>query len=539
MNINSHQVILPILIALAVNNSLYAEQGAGVEDGVFYQIYVRAFYDSDGDGLGDLQGVIKRLDYLEDLGIRGIWLMPLFRAPTDHKYFSSNYYLVDPEYGTNDDLRQLVREAHQRGMRVIIDFMVNHTSVKHPWFHASRRAFVQQEAGRQPSRRPKYLDYYHWAKGGDIRIRTPETYDLAGKLDESRMKNWKEAKNIFGEPVGKYYSRFVDAPDLNYANSEVREEIKRIGKFWLVEVGVDGFRLDAARHIFDCENAKVLEPADRNFLWWKEFCDEMKTVKPDCLLTGEIWSNHQVMASYLQTGMDSVYDFALSDAIRGSVKAGKDRGVVKAVLEMDRLCGVHSDEFVASTFLSNHDFPRLMTMLKDDESSVRLAASILFTLPGRPGFYYGDELGLRCDQKIKWLSMPWDEEGKDPGQTAWMVTDKQFTDGIRTVVDQSRDETSLYWHFKRLIHLRNKYPALSSGELTDADVAAPEIVAFFRTKGGESMLVVHNLAAEVTTIEPTGMLADYGNLIYASHDGVKSDGSQLRLPARGTVLLQR
>jgi len=199
---------LVLLVAAALFHSSQADaqepkvskNGIALSDegAVYYQIYVRAFYDSDGDGIGDLQGVIKKLDYLEDLGVRGIWLMPLFRAPTDHKYFSSDYYMVDPEYGTNDDLRELVAAAHKRGIRVIIDFMVNHTSVKHHWFSASRRAFLQQRAGRMPCREPKYLNFYHWAKDGDIRTKTPETHTLDGQLDESRLKNWKEARTITG-----------------------------------------------------------------------------------------------------------------------------------------------------------------------------------------------------------------------------------------------------------------------------------------------------------------------------------------------------
>ena len=506
---------------------------------VYYQIYVRAFYDSNGDGLGDLQGIIQKLDYLEGLGVRGIWLMPLFRAPTDHKYFSSDYFTVDPEYGTNDDLRQLVQAAHDRGIRVIIDFMVNHTSAKHTWFHGSTRAFVQQEAGREPCRPPKYLNYYHWARGGDIRTKTPETCDLDGKLDESRLSNWKQARSITGEPVGKYYSRFVDAPDLNYENPEVREEIKRVGRFWLVDIGVDGFRLDAAQHIFDYENAKVQEPRDRNCQWWTEFCTEMRAAKPDCLIIGEIWSNSAVMASYLQTGMDSVYDFTLSQAIRESAKSGKDRGIVKAMLDLDRACRAASQDFVDSTFLSNHDFPRLMTMLRNDESKVRLAASILLTLPGRPFIYYGDELGLRCDKHLEWLAMPWDEAGKDPGQTAWMYTDKQFTDTVRTVTDQVRDEKSLYWHFRRLIRLRNQLPALSDGKLESVDLGHPEAVAYLRTNDDGSLLVVHNLSGENTTAQLPDDLEGFSEVLYASHESVKRDGHDLSLPGRATGVLKR
>lgn len=446
----SFQFMIPVLLVLCLCISACSQhsgtpriesqhktsQTAGDFAGVFYQIYVRAFYDSDGDGIGDLNGVIQKMDYLEDLGIGGIWLMPLFRAPTNHKYFSSNYMLVDPEYGSNGDLRQLVLEAHRRGMKVIIDFMVNHTSNKHPWFHASTLAFAEQNSKHPSDHVSKYLDYYHWAPNGDKRVKISETHTRAGVFDDSRLKYWREARSITGEPVGLYYSRFVDAPDLNYDNPAVREEIKNVAKYWLTEIGIDGLRLYAARHIYDCENAKVIEKEDRSTIWWSEFCREIKTARPDCLLIGEIWSNPRVMAAYLQTGMHSVYDFQLAQAIRSSVLNERDKGIVDVVQQMNRLCRVHVEDYVNSTFVSTHDFPRLMTIMKNDDRKVRLVVSLLLTLSGRPFIYYGDELGLRVDKWLTWLSMPWDEKDKDPGQTAWMSTPSRFTKGIRPVTAQ-------------------------------------------------------------------------------------------------------
>ncbi len=504
---------------------------------VFYQIYIRGFYDSNGDGLGDIQGVIEKLDYLEELGVGGLWLMPLFRAPTDHKYFSSDYFMVDPEYGTNEDLEELVQEAHKRGIQVIIDFMVNHTSVKHPWFHASTRAYTQVKEGRETIERQPYLDYYHWAWNDDIRTKTPETYTIDGELDETRLKNWKQAYSITGEPVGKYYSRFVDAPDLNYDNPVVREEIKKVGRFWLEEIGVDGFRLDAARHIYDCENGQAVTEDHRNYIWWSEFCADMKAVKPDCLIIGEIWSNPKVMASYLKTGLDSVFDFALGDTIRKSVKEGSDQGILKVIEDMNAMCRPVNEDFVNSTFLENHDFPRLMTLLEDDESMVRLAVSILLTLPGRPFIYYGDELGLRNDKHLIWMAMPWDDPGEDSGQTSWMASDKQFLDGIRPLTVQSKDPDSLQQHFKGLIQLRNCTPELSSGEIRAVDLENTELLSYVLNTDNESSLVIHNLSEEVHSIDQSN-IPGFEKVVYSTAQSMGLKEGKFTVPGRGTVVLQ-
>lgn len=510
---------------------------ACLTNAVFYQIYIRAFYDSDGDGIGDLRGVIQKLDYLEDLGIGGLWLMPLFRAPTDHKYFASDFFLVDPEYGTNDDLRQLVEAAHERGIAVIIDFMVNHTSRCHPWFHASTRAFEAQSAGRLPSGASTYLDYYTWAKDSNLRIESDETHRIDGTLDESRLKLWKEAGGITGNPVGQYYSRFVDAPDLNYSNPAVRQEIRKAGRFWLGRIGLDGFRLDAARHIFDCENAKVIDERDRNYVWWSEFCADMRRVRPGCLLIGEIWSNPRVMASYLQTGMDSVYDFALAERIRTSVLKGRDKGIVEAVRDMNRLCRAHREGCVGSTFLANHDFPRLMTLMKDDADKVRLAAAVLLTLPGRPFIYYGDELGLKAGEHLTWLAMPWDGAGRDPGQVRWTETTLHLNRDVRPVSRQSADRESLLSHFRKLIRLRNNSPALTYGSVRPIHTDNNRVLTFLRDKHDQSLLVAHNLSSQTQQCALPEDVRGYDRRIYPSARQVRIEGGNMVIEAYETVIL--
>lgn len=503
---------------------------------VFYQIYIRAFYDSDGDGIGDIQGVIQKLDYLEDLGVGGLWLMPLFRAPTNHKYFSNDFWRVDPEYGSNDDLKELVQEAHKRDIQVLIDFMVNHTSNEHPWFHLSTLSYKNYLKGNIKKDESKYLQYYHWAYEDNKEIKIPETYTHEGQLVESHLSNWKKAESITGEPVGLYYSRFVDAPDLNYDNPEVRKEIKEVAKFWVGEMGVDGIRLDAARHIYDCEAEEVMTPQHRNYIWWSEFCKEVRSVKPECLIIGEIWNNAEVMSSYLPTGMSSLFDFDLSEAIQKSVLDEKNQSIVQSVQNMEKRCKEYNPDYINSTFVTTHDFSRLMTMMNENEGKVRLAISILLTLPGRPFIYYGDEIGLKADAWLTWLSMPWDISEKDSGQTDWMETPLKFTQDIIPVSKQIKNKHSLYWHVRNLIHFRNNHPILRMGNIDKSEIEDPQIVSYTMSLNHEDLLVLHNLSPIEKRVHIDVKNYKIRKLIYPVE--LNHNGEYVTLSPYGTIVLQ-
>lgn len=225
------------------------------EGRVFYEIFVRAFYDSDGDGIGDLKGVIQKLDYLEDLGVKGIWLMPITKSSSYHGYDTEDYYTMEEDYGTLEDLQKLIEEAHKRDIKVVMDLVINHTSSNHPWFLEAKE-----------DKESKTRDYYIW------------TDDMSKKIEDSPMGRIAWAQNPERDEL--YYAMFWEGmPDLNFDNQEVVEEVQDIAKFYL-DKGIDGFRLDAAKWIF-------LEK-EENVAFWQNFREYVRSINPEAILVGEV-----------------------------------------------------------------------------------------------------------------------------------------------------------------------------------------------------------------------------------------------------------
>src|SRR5687767_12780971 len=259
-------------------------------DRVFYEIFVRSFYDSDGDGIGDLQGVIEKLDYLndgdpdttDDLGVTGIWLMPVMEAPSYHGYDVTDYRKVDPDYGTNEDFRRLVNEAHERGIIVITDFVVNHTSTEHPWFQDSVQG-------------GEHADWYVWSDTD------PGTRGPSGQVV------WHPADN------GRYYYAvfWEGQPDLNLANPDVKAEIYDVARFWLEDMGADGFRIDGARHIIEDEASQVDTP--ETIAWLTDFREHVRSINPDALVVGEVWTSSSTVARYVPEALDLGFEFTLAE----------------------------------------------------------------------------------------------------------------------------------------------------------------------------------------------------------------------------------
>jgi len=259
-------------------------------DSVFYEIFVRSFYDSDGDGIGDFNGIVEKMDYLNDgnpntstdLGITGIWLMPINPSPSYHGYSVTDYYSVNPEYGTMDDFENFLNEAHKRGIKVIVDLVLNHTSNQHPWF-------LNAADPTSP-----YHDWYIWSD-----------------TDPGYVGSWGQ-EVWFEQGDEYYYSTFSEfMPDLNYTNPEVTQEMQNVVQFWVNEVGVDGFRLDAAKHLIE-EGTKQANTISTHS-WYEKFRPALKQINPHALVVGEIWEDTRINAEYLQGDEgDPVTDYRLS-----------------------------------------------------------------------------------------------------------------------------------------------------------------------------------------------------------------------------------
>ena len=440
-------------------------------EAVFYEIFVRSFRDSDGDGVGDFNGITEKLDYLQELGIRGIWLMPINPSPSYHGYDVTDYYAVNPDYGTMDDFKHLLEEAHSRDIRVIIDLVLNHTSSRHPWF---------EEASRPGS---GYHDWYVWRE------------EDPGTLGPWGAQAWYRANNGL-----YYYAIFWDQmPDLNYANEDVQEEAKKITSFWLEEVGIDGFRLDAVRYL--AEDDKLAD-SDANHAFLEEWGEYYRSIAPQAFTVGEAWTDNANVKEYIQTDeeLDAAFNFDLSTAIIKSINESSNTSV-RFLLQTTGRDFPQQDN---ANFLTNHDMPRVMNQLGQDVEKAKAAAGVLLTAPGIPFIYYGEEigmLGMKPDELIR-TPMQWsDEEAAGFTEGApWEAINADYPDV--NVEAQAGDRLSLLEHYRSLIELRNARPALRIGETYVAESASSKLVSYIRASEEEILLVVINIDdAPVTEYE--------------------------------------
>jgi alpha-amylase len=442
---------------------------------VFYQVFVRSFLDSDGDGIGDLRGLIDQLDYLNDgdpttgaeLGITGLWLMPIMPAASYHGYDVIDFYDVAPEYGTLDDVRELIAQAHARGIAVILDLPINHTSTQHPWFIASA-------AGD-----PAYADWYLWA-------------------DEDPGYRGPQGQVVWHELGGRYYYGVFwgGMPDLNLENPEVTAALYDITRFWLEEVGVDGFRLDAIKHLIEDGRDQVHTEATR--AWLRDYQNFIKSVNPNALTVGEVWDTSFRARDYVRDGaVDLVFEFDLADAMLQSARQGTNTAIASMQQRMIDLYPLNQ----FATFLTNHDQNRVMSVLAGNAGAARTAASLLLTAPGVPFIYYGEEIGLtgvKPDERIR-TPMPWDATPVTAGFTEaarpWQPLASGHEDGVN-VAAQRDDSTSLLNHYRALIDLRRSYPVLSVGGYHALEASPRSIYSFLRSGGEDTLLILINLSGQ-------------------------------------------
>jgi alpha-amylase len=429
-------------------------------DTVFYQIFVRSFYDSDGDGIGDLNGVIEKLDYLQEMGISGIWLMPIMPSPSYHGYDVTDFYDINPEYGTKEDFRRLMTAAHEKGIRVIIDMVFNHTSTEHPWFKEARNPDSERR------------DWYIWV---DEAPRYPGPWG---------QQVWHRA------PSGYYYGVFWGGmPDLNFENPAVTAQMLDVTRFWLEEMGVDGFRLDAIKHLI--EDGRIQENTPATIAWFEEFYTFYKSVDPDAVTIAEIWSRTAEVVPYIGNGVDVAFEFDLAQAMINSANNG---GRTEVAIHHSNVTKNYPPGQYA-TFLANHDQNRTMSQLGGDTAKAKLAATLLLTSPGVPFIYYGDEIGMKGvkpDEDLR-LPMQWSAAagGGFTSGRPWRPLHRSYP--AENVALQQADPDSLLHHYRALIQLRNQHEALRVGDWRRVTVAEPQVYAFLRVHEDEVLLVLLNL----------------------------------------------
>jgi glycosidase len=471
MNTLKSLKLLFVLVFLSPFNLLWAQPANNWwNDVVFYEIFVRSFYDANGDGKGDFRGLIQKLDYLNDgdsttttdLGIKAIWLMPINPSPSYHGYDVTDYKGIESDYGTMNDFKEFLLKAHQRGIKVIIDLVMNHSSSQHPWFAAST----------DPN--SPYRNYYIWKNFNP------------GYTGTWGQQVWHQFNNYY------YFGMFWSGmPDLNFAHQPLKTDYFNIVRYWLDTLNVDGFRLDAIKHLF--EDGQNMEHVPATFAFLQEFKTFYKSVKPDAFTVGEVWSPTAQVVPYSNgTRLDACFEFDLASAIIDAVRYSSPVGLAN---KMTQIASSYQPLQYA-TFLSNHDQNRVYGILNQNENWMKLAASVYLTLPGVPFIYYGEEIGMNGygQDENKRRPLPW-TNGTNGGFTTgtpWYPLGTPYINN--NIQTQSASPTSLLSRYRNLIHLRNKELALRKGGYRAATSSNTGVFAFGRDLDQEAILVVHNFS---------------------------------------------
>lgn len=451
-----------------------------------YEIFVRSFADHDGDGVGDLRGLLDHLDYLNDgrpgsatsLGVEALWLMPLQPSPSYHGYDVTDYRAINPQYGTLADFDALVAAAHQRGLKILIDMVINHSSSQHPWF-------LDSQGGPTAARR----SWYVWSD-----------------TDPGWPKPWGDPSDSWN-PLGRafYYSPFCGCmPDLNLRNPAVEQEMIDSMKFWLAR-GVDGFRLDAVRYYIETGRGMQADLPETHALI-KRLRSALTAAAPEVILVGEAWTALEVQATYYGTGdeLQLAFSFDLADALKASAAAGDVTQVVN-LLARSESAYQGKDRSFEAPFLSNHDQARVMRALAGDAGAARVAAATLFALPGTPFVYYGEELGMLGgpgnDDRNKRTPFRWNagspQHGFTSASSAWFSSDE--ADGV-DVASQQAAPASLWNEYRALIALRRAQPVLQRGNATRPvrGGGGNGLLAVLRSTASGRVLFVANYGATPT-----------------------------------------
>ena len=551
-----------------------------------YEVFVYSFADSDGDGIGDLNGLCDNLGYINDgqpssgmdLSAGEIWLMPIFPSPTYHKYDTTNYMDIDPAYGTLEDFDKLLKECHARGINVILDLALNHTSTEHPWFLAAKDYLEKLPAGKDPVKDEcPYVWYYTFSR---------EQYPGFVPMDDT----WY------------YEARFWEGmPDLNLSTPEVRNELSTIMKFWL-DRGVDGFRLDAVTSYYT-------DNRDGNMEFMKWVADTVHGINPKAYLVAEAWMDQSSYASYYSTGVNSFFDFAYSGAdgiiaqtARGNMSA---KSFAESLANEENLYSSVNEHFINAPFYTNHDMPRSAGYYADDDGSrIKLAGALNLLMTGNAFVYYGEELGMMGSGKdpnyrapMYWISEDeCDAAGAGDGagtgaktkvdtKTAEVKTEADseateakpeadseaagsetraeikmieqemsdmmcngpaemdnFTMKFGSAYSQTSDEYSIFNYYRNAIRIRNSFPVIARGRTAvDYDRTNDSVVAFTRKdlEGKyEPVEIFINSTSEPSSVDISG--SDFKELravLTVSSDEVMLDGTTLTLPAFGICVL--
>ena len=480
------------------------------EMGVGYQIFVASFCDSDGDGVGDIKGIISKLNYIQSLNVDVLWLTPVQSSPSAHAYDCDDYYQINEKFGTNADYRKLVSEVHKRGMKIIMDLVVNHTSPNNEWFQKSKAGVVEEVTYQDGTKKTvKYRDFYRWKQGGGDR------YCDGGN-------GW-----YFYSSFGGYM------PELNYDCQAVRDAMVDVAKYWM-SFGLDGMRMDAIKHVFmwdesnnasgDKEGGDDDRPYNynltKNIEFFKELNYKLKTKYPHCFLLGEQLSGNTNYVSPFYQGLDSLFDFNTYFNLPGRLNGNASAAASEFNSNAQKYETNRGDRPINGMISSNHDVNRLNSIIGGSTEKAKLYMAVIMTMPGLPWIYYGDEIGLAGDksnggddglrQSMKWTSN-W-------ANKCTAISDNGSNNGTKSVAEQETDENSMLKYVRKLTEFRNANPTLINGKATCS--TQDGMLKITVTGGGKTYTVYHNFTGDSKSVS--------GNVVFGSST----------VPAYGTAIVK-
>ena len=496
------------------------DQALWYKNAVFYQVYLRAFKDSNADGVGDLPGLTQKLDYLRELGVDCIWLTPFFPSPLkDDGYDVSDFCGIADAYGSLEDFRQLLDATHDRGMRLIVDLVMNHTSDQHPWFQSARR-----------DRRSPFRDYYVWSDS-DQRYKEARIIFL-----DVESSNW-----TWDEQAGQFYWHrfFASQPDLNYDNPKVQQEMLDAARFWLA-LGVDGLRVDAVPYLFEREGTNC-ENLPETHAYLRELRATVDREFPGRMLLCEANQTPEDVRPYFGNGdeFQMAFHFPVMPRLYMSIGKQDSKDLRDILLRTPRI----PDGCQWCTFLRNHDEltlemvseaerqwmwdryapaarmrlnlgirRRLAPLLDNDPRKIKLMYSLLFTLPGSPIIYYGDEIGMGDniwlpDRRGVRTPMQWNTEpnagfssAPAHGFYAPVIQDDEYGPARVSVAQERGDPQSIWNAVRNMLTTRKTHPAFGWGEFSWLDGRKDAIAAYRRRHDSDEVLAIHNLSDSPATL---------------------------------------
>ena len=483
---------------------------------VFYHIFVGSFSDSNSDGFGDLRGIIDRMDYINDgddnsglsLGAEGIWLSPIFVSPSYHKYDTSDYYTIDPKFGTEQDLKDLIDICHKRNVKLILDLVVNHTAPGHAWFEAFA------EAHRTGDTESEYYDFYSWSAEPEA----GKTYQAIPGTNEYYECNFSGAM-----------------PELNFDNEAVRQAMVDVAKYYL-DLGVDGFRFDAAKYIYYGEGKP-------NTDFWDWYMGELRAIKPDIYSVAEVWDGDGVTFPYFSS--TNCFNFSMAQSggrIAETAKAGDVDAFTKYVDSYLESIHAINPEANMVTFIANHDTDRAAGFVPVSNGQAKVAANLSILLPGSTFVYYGEEIGMKGSRggantdANRRLAMNWGD-----GDTVKDPEGADYTSGQTngTAAEQILAADSLYNHYKKLIAIRKANPEIAYGSFTPLTTGT-DVGGFVAQYEGGTVAVLHNTTTEAVTID-LAALKDVSLTALAAYAGVGTatlEGTTLTIEGQTSVVLR-